>query len=80
MKIKNELLFNKINELLNKLRPNFQIDGGNIEIAEITDENVVKLKWVGSCARCERSDITFKYSVREFLLEELPEIKDVIEL
>ena len=80
MKIKNELLFNKINELLNKIRPHFQIDGGNIEISDITHDNIVKLKWTGSCAKCERSETTFKYSVREYLLEEVPELKDVIEL
>ncbi|MGE5356756.1 MAG: NifU family protein [Deltaproteobacteria bacterium] len=80
MKIKNETLYHKVNELLDKLRPHFVIDGGGIDVVELTEENILKLKWTGACIKCERSETTFKYSVREFLLTELPELKDVIEM
>lgn len=79
MKINNEILNSKIEELLEQMRPHFLSDGGNIEVAEITEDNVVKLRFTGACTDCERAPVTFKYSVRELLLSEIPEIKDVIE-
>lgn len=80
MKINNEQLHNKVNDLLNKLRPHLELDGGNIEINSISSDNTVTLKWIGSCAKCERSEVTFKYCIKDFLLKEIPELKDVIEL
>lgn len=79
MKINNEILHSRIEELLNQVRPHFLSDGGNIEVAEITEDNVVKIRFLGSCTECERAPVTFRYSVRELLLSEIPEIKDVIE-
>jgi Fe-S cluster biogenesis protein NfuA len=76
----NEELYNKINNALDKMRPHFQMDGGNIEISEITDDKVVKLKWTGSCSKCERAEISFNYSVRDYLLQEIKDIKDVVEI
>jgi Fe-S cluster biogenesis protein NfuA len=73
-------LYNKINIALDKMRPHFKIDSGNIEIIEITDDKVVKLRWLGSCSKCGRSEIAFNYSVREYLLSEFIELKDVIEI
>ena len=80
MKLKNEQLFERVNDTLNKLRPHFQIDGGNIEISEISEDNIVKLKWTGACAKCEKAELTMKYSVREYLMTEMPELKDVMEM
>ena len=76
----NEELYKKINNALDKMRPHFQLDGGNIEIAEITDDKIVKLRWIGSCSKCERAEISFNYSVKDYLLKEFIEIKDVVEI
>lgn len=76
----NEELYNKINSALDKMRPHFQLDGGNIEISEITEDKVVKLKWTGSCSKCEKAEISFNYSIRDYLLQEFNDIKDVVEV
>lgn len=76
----NEELYNKINSALDKMRPHFQLDGGNIEISEITEDKVVKLKWTGSCSKCEKAEISFNYSIRDYLLQEFNDIKDVVEI
>lgn len=76
----NDELLEKINKALDKMRPHFQLDGGNIEISEITEDKVVKLRWTGSCSKCERAEISFNYSVKDYLLREFTEIKDVVEI
>lgn len=70
----------QVEELLDKIRPHFKLDGGDIKIVEITDDSIVKLQWEGSCAKCEKASITLKFSVKEYLMSELPELKDVIEI
>ncbi len=80
MKINNEILHSKIEELLDQVRSHFLSDGGNLEIVEITEDNVVKIRMLGSCSDCERAPVTLNYSIKELLINEIPEIKDVIQL
>jgi Fe-S cluster biogenesis protein NfuA len=80
MKINNEILHSKIEVLLDQVRPHFISDGGNIEVVEITDDNVVKIRFIGSCSECERAPVSFNYTIKEMLINEIPEIKDVIQL
>jgi len=70
----------KANELLEKLRPHMHADNGDIEAVELKDDNVMIIKWLGACAVCERSELTLRYSVKEFLLENMPELSDVVSL
>ena len=69
MKINNELLHNKVNELLNKLRPHLKLDGGNIEINSNIQRQYrhFEMDWI--MCKCERSEITFKYCIKEFFAQ-----------
>lgn len=63
---------------LDKVRPYLQADGGDIEIVEITDNLVVKVKMTGACQGCPYSLHTLKAGVEESIRKELPEVKEVI--
>jgi Fe-S cluster biogenesis protein NfuA len=67
-----------VNKIIAQLRPFLQSDGGDMEIIEITDDNVVKVKLMGACSDCPFSLQTLKAGVEQALRKEIPEIKDVI--
>jgi Fe-S cluster biogenesis protein NfuA len=68
----------KIEKTLDKIRPMLMADGGNVELVEVTDDGVVKLKLTGSCGCCPMSQMTLKMGVERILKEEVPEVKEVI--
>ncbi len=68
----------KVDRLLDKLRPHMLADNGNIKVVDIKDDSVVLVKWLGACANCTRSELTLKYSVKEFVTENMPDIIDVV--
>ena len=71
-------LVQKINDALVDIRPFLAIDGGNIEIVEVTDEMIVHIKWLGNCKNCSMSQMTMKAGVERAIMQQLPEIKSVI--
>lgn len=68
----------KINQALDEIRPHLAVDGGNIELVEVTDDLTVKIRWLGNCAFCSMSEMTMKAGVEQAIKSKLPEIKNVI--
>jgi Fe-S cluster biogenesis protein NfuA len=67
----------EVQAALNDVRPHLQVDGGDVELVEVTDEGVVKVKLTGACAGCPMSQMTLKWGVENYLKKKLPEIKSV---
>lgn len=67
----------KVEAALDKIRPVLQADGGNVELVEITDNNIVRVRLQGACKGCPMSQITLKNGVERVVLKEVPEIKAV---
>jgi len=67
----------KIEEVLEEIRPSLQADGGGVELLEITDEGVVKVRLTGACGNCPMSTYTLKIGIEQKLKELIPEIKSV---
>ncbi len=67
----------KIEEVLNKIRPALMRDGGNVELVEVND-GTVKVSLTGACAGCPMSTMTLKMGIEKILKEEIPEIKEVV--
>lgn len=67
----------KIKEIINKLRPFLVSDGGNIEFIKY-ENNIVYVKLTGACAGCELLDITLKEGIESTIKEEVPNVKEVI--
>jgi Fe-S cluster biogenesis protein NfuA len=68
----------KVQEALNKIRPNLQADGGDVELIDVSDDGVVKVKLTGACHGCPMSQMTLKNGIERFLRNEIPEIKSVV--
>ncbi len=70
-------MWDKVEEVLNKIRPNLVRDGGNVELIDVND-GTVKVKLTGACAGCPMSTITLKMGIEEVLKQEIPEVKEVV--
>ena len=68
----------KVQKVIEKIRPSLQMDGGDIELVEVTEDGVVKVKLQGACAHCPMSTITLKQGVEAALKKEIPGVKEVI--
>ena len=71
-------LFDKVNGIIENLRPFLQDDGGDIDLIEITDDMVVKVQLQGACGSCPYSLMTLKNGVEQAIRREVPEIVEVI--
>lgn len=74
----NQEFYNKVNAVLESIKPFLQEDGGDIELIEVTDDKVVKVKLVGACGSCPFSLMTLKNGVEQTLKREIPEVKEVV--
>lgn len=69
----------KIKEVIDMLRPFLINDGGNIEFVKYED-NIVYIQMMGACSECEMIDLTLKDGIEMAIKEEVPEVKEVINL
>lgn len=66
----------KIQKVLDKLRPMLQADGGDVEFVDVVD-GVVKVRLQGACAGCPMSQMTLKNGIERMMKQEIPEVKSV---
>ena len=45
-------LIERINGALNEIRPFLEVDGGNVEVVDVTDDMTVQVRWLGNCENC----------------------------
>ncbi len=73
-----ERLNQKVQNVIDQVRPYLQQDGGDINFIEITDNNVVNVELIGACGACPFSTMTLKNGVEATLKKVIPEIKEVV--
>jgi len=67
----------KVEKALNKIRPSLQADGGDVELVEVQDNGVVKVKLTGACAGCPMSQMTLKMGIEKLLMKEVSGVTSV---
>jgi len=70
-------MHDKVEEVLDKIRPQLMMDGGNVELVEVND-GTFKVKLTGACGGCPMATITLKMGIEKILKQEIPEIKEVV--
>jgi Fe-S cluster biogenesis protein NfuA len=71
------MLKEKVEKVIDQIRPNLQADGGDIELVGVGDDGVVKVKLQGACHGCPGAAMTLKMGVERMLKANIPEIKAV---
>ena len=69
-----ELVIEKVNDALAQLRPFLAADGGDMELVEVTDDGIVRVKLLGACKDCSMSDMTMKAGLEEAVIKAAPEV------
>lgn len=67
----------KVEEALSFVRPLLQQDGGDVELIDITDDGVVRVRLTGRCKGCPMAQKTLKNSVEKMVLKTVPEVQRV---
>ena len=67
----------KVEEVLDKVRPSLMMDGGNVELVDVND-GIVSVRLTGACGGCAMSTLTLKMGIERILKQELPEVKEVV--
>ncbi|NPA48404.1 MAG: NifU family protein [Thermodesulfobacteria bacterium] len=66
-----------VEKALAKVRPMLQADGGDVELVEVTDDGIVKVRLQGACKGCPMSTYTLKMGIERYLKKEVPEVQAV---
>ncbi|MDX9941219.1 MAG: NifU family protein [Bacteroidales bacterium] len=73
----NPELIQKVQKVIDQIRPYLEADGGNIRFVELTEDNVVNVELLGACGSCPMSTMTLKNGVEQAMKKAIPEIKSV---
>lgn len=68
----------QVEKALEKIRPALQRDGGDVELVEVGDDGIVKVKLTGACGGCPMSQITLKQGIERVVKQEVPSVKEVV--
>ena len=70
----------RVQEVLNKVRPSLQADGGDVELIDVSDDGVVTVQLMGACHGCPMAQMTLKNGIERVLKQEIPEVKEVVSM
>ncbi|MCX5879748.1 MAG: NifU family protein [Deltaproteobacteria bacterium] len=71
------MLKEKVESALNKVRPSLQADGGDVQLIDVDDQGVVKVRLTGACGGCPMSQMTLKMCIEKILKQNVPEVTRV---
>ncbi len=75
--VRSNMLKEKVQAALEQVRPNLQRDGGDVELVDVTEDGIVKVRLTGRCHGCPMSQMTLKMGIERFLKMNVPEVKTV---
>jgi Fe-S cluster biogenesis protein NfuA len=68
----------QVQAVIDEIRPRLQADGGDIELVDVEEGGVVKVRLQGACAGCPGAQMTLQYGVQRLLQQRVPEVTRVV--
>src|SRR5205814_5456309 len=68
----------RVQSVINLIRPAVQADGGDIELVDVSPEGVVQIRFHGACHGCPSSTMTLHMGIERNLREKVPEVTAVV--
>ena len=68
----------RVQSVINLIRPAVQADGGDIELVDVSPEGVVQIRFHGACHGCPSSTMTLQDGIQRNLRERVPEVTSVV--
>jgi len=69
-----------VEKVIEQVRPALQADGGDVELVEVADDGIVKVRLKGACGSCPMSTMTLKMGIERAVKEQVPGIKEVVQV
>ena len=63
--------------LFKSVRPSLQADGGDVQLVDVDENGLVKVKMMGACGGCPMSQMTLKMGIEKILKQNVPEVTSV---
>jgi Fe-S cluster biogenesis protein NfuA len=70
-------MYEKVLRALESVRPTLAADGGDVELVEVTEEGVVRVRLQGACHGCPMSMMTLKNGIERIIKEQVPGVSSV---
>ncbi len=67
----------EVKKVLEEIRSYLQAEGGDVQLVDVTEDGVVKVKLTGACGSCPMSTYTLKLGIEQKLKERIPAVKEV---
>ena len=68
----------EVQKAIDLIRPSLQADGGDVELIDVSEDGIVKVKLTGACRGCPMSQMTLKMGIEKMIKQKIPDIKEVI--
>ena len=68
----------EVQRVIDQIRPNLQADGGDVELIDVGDDGVVKVRLMGACHGCPMAQMTIKNGIEKILKQEVPGVQSVV--
>ena len=75
-----EQLLQRIDQALDDVRPHLAVDGGDVEVVDITEDHIVQIKWLSNCQNCNMSIMTMRAGIEQAIKFKVPEVMGVVAL
>ncbi|MBW2636212.1 MAG: NifU family protein [Deltaproteobacteria bacterium] len=70
----------QVQKEIDNIRPNLQADGGDVELIDVSEDGIVKVRLMGACSGCPMSQMTLKMGIERRLKSIIPEVKEVVSI
>jgi Fe-S cluster biogenesis protein NfuA len=72
------MIKDSVQKVIDEIRPSIQMDGGDIDLVEVSDQGVVKVRLRGACSGCPGAAMTLKFGVEKILKQKVPGVTEVV--
>ncbi len=66
-----------VQKAIEEIRPHLKADGGDVELVDVTEDGVVKVKLLGACEGCPMREMTLTQGITRLIKKRVPKIKEV---
>lgn len=68
----------RVEAALERIRPAVQMDGGDVQLVDVSDEGVVTVQMMGACGGCPMSMLTLKAGIERIVKQQVPEVTEIV--
>ncbi|MCD6351564.1 MAG: NifU family protein [Armatimonadetes bacterium] len=67
----------QVEQTMDEIRPYIEAHGGGVELVDVTEDGIVRVRLQGACRGCPMSELTLRLGIEQVLKESIPEVKEV---